>query len=358
MTTQRIPGSDFFKSLGRLEALAHGGTDEQPGDMSKAQLFHTPSNSEQTTWPGGEKSDIGNKWNDSIGADGTDYHPARKSIAEKALKGLPLSPEEIAILKSDIEHSVIKGQECDEGEHGEPDEDDKKGKKKAMKKLAKEFARKAMEGAGKQMAFKAHDPEKPDPDEKEEKAMPPMPGGVAKSFGGAVQDSETMQKGIELSPFLADLVKAFGVGLEGVQGHTTALVEQATNAMLKQIGTYLDNRFAEQGEFNKSLADAIVNIGHGVAGNLEQTNQMAQGPAGAPKSQLRAIPGGIQPVEKSFAGPGGESLTKSQKLDVMVDLVEKGQINSLEVCKYETTGQLRPEVDALIMQHIQSAGRR
>lgn len=349
MTTKTIPGSDFFKSLGRLEALAHSGkTEEQPGDMSKAQLFHTPSDSNPKGWPGGESTEFPEKWDDSIGNDGTDYHPARKSIAEKALKGLPLSPEEIAILKSDIEHNVIKAQECEEEEEKKDDED--KGKK-AMKKAAKKAMKEAMKAfGGSKMTFKAQkdDDEKPSAEEKD----------IGKSFEAAVGQSETLQKGIELSGFLADFAKAFGAGLEGVEARTTSAVEQATNAILQQVGSYLDARFAEQAEFNKSLADAIVNIGHGVAGNLEQINQVAQAPAGPPKSQLRAVPRGVQAIQKSFAGEQGEVLSKSQKLDAMVDMVEKGLINSLEVCKFESTNQLRPEVEALVVQHIQSGGSK
>lgn len=335
MTTKTIPGSDFFKSLGRLEALARGGAaEEQPGDMNKAQLFHTGSNSEQTSWPGGQKSEIGNKWDDSIGADGTDYHPARKAIAEKALKGIPLSPEEIAIIKSDIELSM-KDKDDD-------DKDDKKDKDDDKERFG-----------GSKMAFKAHNDEKPAAEESDKAIPEPMPMG--KSFEDVMKGSDTLQKGIELSGFLADFAKAFGTGLQNLDARTSSMIEQSTNAMLQQLGGYLDERFAEQAAFNKSLAEAVVSIGHGVAGTIEQTNQMAQAPAGAPKSHLRAV----QPVQKSFAGDQqGNQMSKSQKLDVMVDLVEKGQLNSLEVCKFETTGQLRPEVDALITQHIQSGGSK
>jgi hypothetical protein len=352
MTTQKtIPGADFFKSLGRLEALAgKGGTaDSKPEDMNKAQLFHTPSNSEKTSWAGGDKSEIGNKWSDSIGEDGTDYHPARKAIAEKTLKGIALSPEEISILKGDLEAAMKDKKE-------EDDDDDKKksflniggsegGKdEKSMGKAAGAMPGVGAGAAGGKMAFKAQkdDDDKPAAEEKD-KSM------CNKSFNGAVQQSETIQKGLELSEFLTDLVKAFGAGLEGVEGRTTSLMEQAANSILSQLGGYLDARFSEQAQFNKSLAEAIVNIGHGVAGNIEQISQVAQAPAGPPKSQFRA---GVQAVEKSFAGPKGEAIDKAQKLDAMVDLVEKGRLNAIEVCKFETTGQLRPDVDSLVVNYI------
>jgi len=356
MTVKSIPGSDFFKSLGKLEAAAQGGkTNEQPGDLSKAQLFHTPTSSEQTTWPGGQKSEIGNKWDDSIGADGTDYHPARKSIAEKALKGLPLSPEEIAILKSDIEQSVVKAQPCDDDKDDKKDgkkgdEKDEKGDEKDEKKLFKKMMKSAVKEAmkafgGADMNFQA-----------KKAVAPAAPPPMAKSFEAAVQGSETIQKGIELSDFLTELVKAFGSGLEGIESRTVGTVEQATNAILSQMGGYLDARFAEQAEFNKSLAEAVVNIGHGVAGNIEQLSEVAQAPAGAPKSQLRAVPG-VRPLEKSFGGPQGTEISKAQKLDAMVDMVEKGQLNSLEVVKFDAVGQIRPEVEAAVVRHIQSGGK-
>jgi hypothetical protein len=317
-TKKTIPGSDFFKSLGRLEALAGKGKSE---DMSKAQLFHTPSDSEPASWPGGEKTELGDKWSDSIGEDGTDYHPARKAIAEKALKGIALAPEEIAILKGDIEAFM------------EDKKEDKKDKKD-------EKEEKAMPPMGGKMAFKA---QKEDEDSKEDEEEDKKEMG--KSFSSVASKSESIQKGIELSEFLTDVVKSFGAGLEGMEARTTNVVEQATNSMLSQLGSYLSSKFEEQAQFNKSMADAIVNIGHGVAGNIAQLDQVAQAPASAPKSQFRAI-------EKSFAGPQGDNFDKSQKLDAMVDLVEKGRLSSIEVCKFESTGQLSPNVDSMIINHI------
>ena len=83
-----IQGSDFFKSLSKLEVMAKSAAQEGD-DVNKAQLFHTPGNSEPTVWPGGSGKKYGEGWDDSIGKDGTDYHPARKAIAEKTLKGIP-----------------------------------------------------------------------------------------------------------------------------------------------------------------------------------------------------------------------------------------------------------------------------
>lgn len=312
-----IPGEDFFKSLGKLEALA--GREPEGDDMNKAQLFHTPSDSGRTSWPGGSKTDIGNQWDDSIGKDGTDYHPARKAIAEKALKGLPLAAEELAILKGDIEGSMSKG----EGQ--EVDGDNSR-------------------------VCKADD----DDDDKEKFDKEKMFG---KSLEVMAQENPTVQQGIEVSTFLAEFAKAFGSRMDDIEKSMIGQVTTATNHILDQVGGYMDGRFDEQGDFNKSLADAIVNIGHGVAGNIEQTIQQGEQPVGPPRSQLQVLPGGAQVLRKSFdGGPEGEQLSKSQITDAMTDLVIKGELNALEVSKFDMTGELRPDIQERIVKHISAAG--
>jgi hypothetical protein len=293
-----IPGSEFFKSLGKLEALAKGDT---PEDMEKAQLFHTKNNSEPSNWPGGDSTKYGPGWDDSIGQDGTDYHPARKAIAEKVLKGEPLTPEDISILKSD---------QMDKG--GKEDEDEDK------EKFAREKACKSI-----------------------------------------TDENETLQKAIEMSPFLAEFAKAFDSRLSIMEQNYQDKLTKALNSVLENLGEYLEERFSHQGEFNKSLAEVVAGIGHGLSANIQQTAEMAQAPAGPPKSTLRSVDGGAKPIEKSFAGPaGGEALSKSQVLGAMTDMVEKSQLNPLEVIKYENTGQIRPELLDKITQTLTAAGGR
>lgn len=293
-----IPGSEFFKSLGKLEALAKG---QDPEDVEKSQLYHT-SNSERREWPGGKKTDLGDKWDDSIGTDGTDYKAARKSVAEKVLKGEPLTADDVALLKSD----VVKG----EGQEVE-------------------------DGGGKG-----------------------APGKEGQELGKSLSDDNaTLAKGIEMSPFLAELVKAIDYRFEMAESRQNEQVVKAANGILENLGEYLESQFASQGEFNKSLADVVTGIGHGMSANLQQTSEMAQGPAGAPKSTLRAIDGGVQSIDKSFAGPaGGEDIQKSQVLSVMTDMVEKGNLNPLEVMKFETTNQIRPDLLQKITSDIKATG--
>lgn len=330
-----IPGEQFFKSLGKLEALA--GREPEGDNMNKAQLFHTPSNSERTSWPGGNKKDIGNNWDDSIGKDGTDYHPARKAIAEKALKGLPMSPEELAILKGDIEQSLSKGE----------------GQETDAPHAGQEATLEGHEGGGGEPRHKTlAKGGKSDDDEDEEREAKERFG---KSLEAMAQESPTVQQGIEVSTFLAEFAKAFGSRMDQIEKSVTDQVTLATNHILEQVGQYMDGRFEEQGDFNKSLADAIVNIGHGVAGNIEQTIEQGEQPAGPPRSQFQVIPGGQgqpQVLQKSFAGPAGESLSKAQITDAMTEMVIKGELPALEVSKFDMTGELRPDVQERIVKHI------
>jgi len=323
-----IGKNDFFKSLERLEALAQG-SETTSEDVNKSQIC-TGSGNEPQTWPGGDKSQIGDNWDDNIAEDGTDYNGramrrARKSIAEKVEKGLPLNDAEIAILRMDY---VSKAQPFGgkESEEEEEAEEAKKPKAKGKKD-----------------------------DDDDDNSLAGMFGGgkeeAKKSFEGAVQESETLQKGVEVSDFLLEMTRAFGTGLQGLEARVTQNVVKSVLGALVQIND-------EQGEFNKSLAEAVVNIGHGLAGFIQQSEAAGQEPAGPPRSQLRSIPGGQQQVQVMNKGMGGEphnplsSMDKSQMLDHMTDLVEKGQVSPLDVVKFESTGELSPHAQSALVKSI------
>lgn len=337
-----ITQESFYKSLSKLEALAGVGAPQAPTqtpavapevaaaitekmskgialtpeeqELVKGQIL-TGGNSERTSWPGGQSSDVpGNgPGADKIKPDGTDYNERgmRKSIQEKVAKGIPLSSQELALLKSDLD----KGG------------DDEKDKEKFGYDMGK-----------------AHQDE-----------------GMDKSLQGAVQGSDTLQKGIEVSQFLSEFAKAMGAGFQGVEARLDAKVQAVGQALFDQFAAFA----AEQGEFNKSLAQGVVNIGHGVAGSIQQVQQVAEMPAGAPRSQqLQVIPGGQGGqqgfVQKSFGGQqGAEGISKSMVADAMNDMIMKGEpgITPLEVIKFDTTGELRPDLQTRVMQRIQGAGR-
>lgn len=326
-----IPSEQFFKSLGKLEGLAKGvqpGGEGEQSDLEKAQLFHTSSSSERTAWPGGKKHGIGNNWDDSIGKDGTDYHPARKAIAEKALKGMPLTPDELGILKGDIELSIEKGEGQEvEGRNPTP----------------------GPKGEGREVCKADVEPD-----------MDKEPMG--KSLEELSQENETLRPALDMSPILVELVKALDSRMEMMEKSLAQKQIDTANGMLEAIGEFVDGRFAEQGEFNKSLAEVVTGIGHGLAGNIEQQIAEGEQPAGPPKSQMRVIEGGqggsTQVVQKSFQGPaGGENLTKAQIANELVDMVEKGDLSSVEVCKFDMTEEIRPDLLETVKQRIAGKGQ-
>ncbi len=174
---------------------------------------------------------------------------------------------------------------------------------------------------------------------------------MGKSLAGAVSENETLRKGIEVSEFLAEFAKSFAIGLQGTEARITRNV-------IGQVLGALNEFTGSQANFNKSLAEAVVSIGHGINGTIQQAEQVAQAPAGPPKSQLRAMPqqqpGNVNVLQKGQQQ--GNQLSKAQILDQMSDLVVKGKLNSLEVIKYESTNQMSPATEDMVMKSFGQAG--
>jgi hypothetical protein len=368
-----IEESAFYQSLQKLEALAKSNTAAPPAQpqppqqpavpqdaagiilekmskgmpltdeeqaLVKSQIC-TGSGNEPQSWPGGDPTHYGEGWTDDIKPDGTDYNQrgVRKSIMEKVAKGIPLEMHELQLLQGDITKS-----------------------------------------------------NEPAPQQPEVPQTPQAPQGqqLDKSFQQAAQESETLRQGVEVSEFLSELAKAVGAGFEGLEARTNARIEALGQAML---GT--QQEFAgRQGEFNKSLADAVVNIGRGFTSVSSQVEQVAQMPVAPPRSQMVAQPqpqqqqmakafggalgGGIaqqpqQPMTQFPPGytPSGPQPMFAQRfgpqdgqqmlpgtvgrpdpmvLNQMTELAKSGSISGLEVIKYETTGDINPA----LMQQIQN----
>jgi len=301
----KITENDFEKAIQRMTETAK---------LEKAQLFHT-QDSKRTSWPGGESTDY-KKWDDGIGKDGTDY---QAKLAGKILKGEQLTPDEISFLS--------KGQEADK-----KDDDD---------------AEKAITKSDDVDKADKKDDEKDDDEDKDK---------VFKSAAQFIDDNEVIQKGIEVSDVLNNLAKAFSGGLENVTATMYSMMKDVKKDIMGDVSKAIDNRFEEQGEFNKSLADVVSNIGHGVHGLIGQANEFAESPARAPKSQLSVIPGGVKVMDKSFGGGQGvdDMISKSQKLEAMCDMVKSGELNPLDVMKFETTNQIHPEVETKIVSKLKA----
>jgi len=343
---KNIMGSEFFKSLNKLEQMAKSGE-----SVEKAQICTGP-NSKKTVWTGGDTEEYGDKWDDDIQEDGTDYNmrSARKAIANKVAKGQPLTAQEYRLLKSDFD----KAHDDDDDDDEDKDEKVKKGKGRKAS-----TGKNPVEGgpvgghplAGAYgMARKAKDDDDNEDDDDNDKDDEKKMG---KSLSAEVEANPTLQKGIEISEFLSEFAKSFGVGLEGLEARVT---HQVTSNILEALGPYMETQWTQQGDFNKALAEAVANLGHGIAGALQQTAELAEMPVGPPKSQLRAFKGGV--VEKSFAGSqDDEGISKSMILDHLSEMVKGGTLSPLEVIKYEGSGQINPDLYAKAVREIRSGGR-
>lgn len=340
-----MPRNQFTAALGRLESMAKGGS---------TQLHHTGSDSVPGQHAGTSTSDYQDEHTDGIDENGTDYNGVKKALAAKVEKCQALTPAEVALVKGQDPRQLIAAK-IQKGQRLTPAE------RWALNKGADKPSSPGTPGEAKDANSvpDSHAGEA-EPDEIEPDAK--------KSLQQAAAGKPNLSKGLEMSPILAEFASAMGEGLSSVSADVARQVQKSLQPFMQRLAN-LEKSMNEQGEFNKSFAETLVGIGQHVAGGTEVGAAAAQQPAHAPKSHLRAIQGGqqpqgqpgVQPVQKSF-GPGGlemggDQMNKSQVIGVMSDLVQKGKLNSLDVIKYESTGEISPQVQQIVMTHAQQMGQ-
>lgn len=320
MTEKKVAQETVSKALNSLQDLLEKGHSSGSAPSTKVdtmrdagagaggsggtQVFHTPSNSDPGGWAGSRAQEEGEDGaHDSISENGTDYsgvsHGLMKSIMEKIAKGQALTEAEQFVVKS----AMAKG-----GMPFGKDEDDKDDKDdKAEKAL--------------------------DEDDKDDK--------VGKSLGEHASDNEEVNKGLEMSPFLA--------GWAEVQVASAASMEES---IVQRIHKSLARMDAENSQFQSDLAKSIQALAEVMALQGQRLEQLESAPARGPKSATA--------VEKSFgaggaapAEAGGEQLEKSLVVDAMMDMVSKGKLAALEVVKFESTNQLSDDLYNQVLAHRQ-----
>lgn len=351
--------SDFLASLQRLESMAKGGS---------TQLYHTPSDSDVGSWAGTGTKDGQDEHNDGIDDNGTDYAGVRKALAGKVERQKALSKAEVAIVKGQdprpaIMEKISKGERLTQAESW------------ALKGGVAQMMRKGtdMPKGGAEMGGAVDRPGEAKtatqvPDTNAGGDETEIEADAKKSLAGGIARQPNLSKGLEMSPILAEFARAMGEGLRGVEARTAQTIQKSLLAALEPVFSRVGNiekSLARAEEFQKGFSDAIIGIGQHVAGGAEVAQHQAHMPAYAPQSHLRAVPPqqqqfapqqGVQAVQKSF-GPGGldvgsNQLQKSQIINVMTDLVEKGKLNSLDVVKFETSNEINPHVQHLVSQAI------
>ena len=361
-----IAKSDFHAALNRLESMAKG--------QGATQLYHTSGDSAPGSHAGTSTMDYQDEHTDGIDDNGTDYSGVKKALAAKVEASRALTKAEVAIVKGSdprpfIAEKVAKGESLTAAESWVI--------KGGYDKMKKEYDEKEMAYSVAKGADKPGTAGTPGED-KDATSVPDSHAGEAeqdeieadakKSLDSAIAQTQNLRKGLEMSPILAEFANAMGHALRGVESNVVKSVTAAITpvvARVAQVEQTIAKSINDQGQFNVGFAETLVGIGQHVAGTSDVSTQQATAPAYAPKSQLRAIQGGQQqgvaPVQKSF-GPGGlpsgsESMAKSTVVGAMTELVKGGKLNSLDVCRYEMTGEINPQVQQMVLAHVQTLGQ-
>lgn len=173
----------------------------------------------------------------------------------------------------------------------------------------------------------------PDEDDETEKSLAAEAGKAAQSIIG---ESEDIQKAIEVSDFLAELVYGIGNRLDELE----KAIHSRINDMEKSLGEM-------GGAMAISIRGGMEQASLGVEDLRKSLAQVVEAPAYRRRSVATVM-------EKSFnpgAGPAENTLSKSQVLSRMTAMVEGGKsgVTPQDVVRFESSGHLSPAVQALVM---------
>lgn len=287
------------KALANLESMNKSETVTtkvvpMTGQSGPTQVFHTPSNSNPSTWAGSSESDVpgnGPGVDKIASGNGTDLR-MMKSILAKLAKGMDLSEDEKKVVAKAMEH------------------DDEEQDKKLISQM--------VPGAKKDK----------DDDKKD----------VKKSLVEIAQESPAVREGFEMSTFLRDQNVALSKSLEGIE-----------NRLSRQITEGLEKLRAEYTEVSKSLTGYVGDIGTVVGATKRQVAELETTAARGPKSAAAQNAA----MNKSLGGGSGETLSKSMVSSALFDLMVKGQgVSSVECIKFDSTGELTRDLEAKVRAHL------
>lgn len=152
-----------------------------------------------------------------------------------------------------------------------------------------------------------------------------------KSFADVLNENEIISKALDVSDFLGEFTKENAHVIDNLRedvaksletsAHTANILAKSFNAIMKS-----------QSEIVKSISDLNARL-----------DQVERQPVGRKAT--------VNVVEKSFkhsASISGNSLSKSQISEKLTQLAMSGKIPVGEVISFESTGTLKPELEALI----------
>lgn len=148
-----------------------------------------------------------------------------------------------------------------------------------------------------------------------------------KSFTDEADEDEVIRKSVEVSDFLESLVNQIG---ESIDPLTKALIKSQANQ---------EQRYAD-------IAKMVGNLSTVVKGLAQELGAIKNSPVRMKKSVTKEVsaPEKTFEPEDTANKDGGKELSKSQVADGMFELMKKGEVDPLEISKFEVTGEIRPAI--------------
>lgn len=172
--------------------------------------------------------------------------------------------------------------------------------------------------------FDTEDEGKEDEEKDEEEDEEEDEDSAEKSLHDELQDDDTMGEAMEVSEFLNNFVKSISNKLEELKDNSGG---------------------------NEAIAKSLYSMGHVIKSLHEQINEqqvMLDSLMSSSKGRKSVTnPRDITSIQKSFGDeqkPKSQQLTKSQVIEKLAEGAINGTISANEVTKFETSGELSPQV--------------
>lgn len=162
-------------------------------------------------------------------------------------------------------------------------------------------------------------------------------GEVKKSFAEEIAENEELSKAIDVSDFLAEWSRIQAATIDAMRADINKSLQTSA-----ETATILAKSF-----------NAIMKSQNALAKSIDELRQRLEVVERTPVGRKATV----AVVEKSFkhsAGvEGAGELTKSQKLEKLTNMVLQGKpgVTFHDVVAFESTGQLRPEVEAMLTEN-------
>lgn len=376
----------LLKSLARLEGLL-GGDDD---DLNKGQIV-TGGGSSQGNMKDMHQEKYGDSWSDGIAEDGTDYK-GRGKTAKKGRGSRRAEAEDEAEMIPDLDE--------DEYEDEREDEEDERDRRKSLPTPGKPLrtskpkgAKTSVEPGNPSQVNKAMDfqetpvgkvpPPRPQPNVRRQfsgrqtsplfgRRSAPQSGESGNQEGSSEQTSKAHGSGCTCKACKsADMEKnvhqpSVGPGGTGIRRsieieedgeirrgievsdffyYLNKSVTDSLYDMHQRLTHRIQAHHDARGQFAERLADVVVGINKSLGFREDVVAEEEGAPAHAAKSVMFENQQQGASLQKSLKK--GMDLRKSV-LSELEELFEKGNVTSLDVVKFETSGHLRPEVQQML----------